>query len=444
VSPSPIPNGQRPGKIVTFYSYKGGTGRSMALANVAWILASNGKRVLAIDWDLEAPGLQRYFHPFLEDKELVSTPGLIDFFLEFATAARQPRIDADERVPWHDPYTNLLRYAASLEWDFPDQGTLDFVASGQQGPGYAVNVNSFNWAEFYEKLGGGIFLETVKRRLRADYDYILIDSRTGISDTSGICTVQMPDELVVCFTLNQQSIQGAAAVTASVYAQRIKPAGEPGILIWPVPMRVEMVEKDKLDLAREFAHETFHRYLLHLPRYTRSYYWGRVEVLYQPYFAYEEVLATFADRRRQSASLLSSMETLTEYITGGDVRELGPMPEDRRLAGLAEYSRTRKPPATKIFISYRRSDANYVFRLFARLRLRFGSENVWVDDELIPGSDWEEAVVEQVRLAGVVLVVIGPSWLWLGLADPGFGTAQCGGTFGHKLGRGCAAAHCRA
>ena len=34
-----------PGRITTFYSYKGGTGRSMLLANVAWILASAGKRV---------------------------------------------------------------------------------------------------------------------------------------------------------------------------------------------------------------------------------------------------------------------------------------------------------------------------------------------------------------------------------------------------------------
>lgn len=45
----------RDGRIVTFYSYKGGTGRTMALANTAWILAANGKRVLAVDWDLEAP-----------------------------------------------------------------------------------------------------------------------------------------------------------------------------------------------------------------------------------------------------------------------------------------------------------------------------------------------------------------------------------------------------
>lgn len=47
---------QDTGRIVTFYSYKGGTGRTMALVNVGWIMASNGKRVLLVDWDLEAPG----------------------------------------------------------------------------------------------------------------------------------------------------------------------------------------------------------------------------------------------------------------------------------------------------------------------------------------------------------------------------------------------------
>ncbi len=36
-------------QIITFYSYKGGTGRSMALANMAWVLASTGRHVLAID-----------------------------------------------------------------------------------------------------------------------------------------------------------------------------------------------------------------------------------------------------------------------------------------------------------------------------------------------------------------------------------------------------------
>jgi len=55
------------GEAITFYSYKGGTGRSMLLANVAWQLAASGRRVLLVDWDLEAPGLHRYFKPFLGD-----------------------------------------------------------------------------------------------------------------------------------------------------------------------------------------------------------------------------------------------------------------------------------------------------------------------------------------------------------------------------------------
>src|SRR5215510_4858347 len=102
MSPSPAV----PHRIITFYSYKGGTGRTMALANVAWILASNGLRVLVIDWDLEAPGLHRYLSPFLEDKELTSSPGLIDFLVDFATAARHAhtRSRPCDEEPWWQPW----------------------------------------------------------------------------------------------------------------------------------------------------------------------------------------------------------------------------------------------------------------------------------------------------------------------------------------------------
>ena len=65
------------GKIVTLYSYKVGAGRTMALANVGWILASNGLRVLVADWDLDSPGLHRYFHPFLDAKLVAAIPGVI-------------------------------------------------------------------------------------------------------------------------------------------------------------------------------------------------------------------------------------------------------------------------------------------------------------------------------------------------------------------------------
>src|ERR687884_644286 len=126
-----------PGEIITFYSYKGGTGRSMALANVAWILASNGKRVLTIDWDLEAPGLHRYFHPFLADRELSQTEGLIDFFIDFAVAAATP--SATSRAQdWYRANANILGYAVSLEYEFPTGGFIDFVSAGKQGAAYST------------------------------------------------------------------------------------------------------------------------------------------------------------------------------------------------------------------------------------------------------------------------------------------------------------------
>jgi MinD-like ATPase involved in chromosome partitioning or flagellar assembly len=72
------------GKIVTFYSYKGGTGRTMALANTAWILASNGKKVLVVDWDLDSPGLHKFYHPFLDSAAISGAPGVIDLINGFA------------------------------------------------------------------------------------------------------------------------------------------------------------------------------------------------------------------------------------------------------------------------------------------------------------------------------------------------------------------------
>ena len=186
-----------PGKIITFYSYKGGTGRSMTLANVAWILASNGKKVLAIDWDLEAPGLYRYFYPFLGDKDLTSSDGVINFVTDYKLKVMTPPAEGVE-VPndWYVEYANIKDYASTLQWDFTEGGRLDFVPAGRQDETYSTLVNLFNWQDFYERLGGKRFLNASKEKMREDYEYILIDSRTGVSDTSGICTVHMPDTLV--------------------------------------------------------------------------------------------------------------------------------------------------------------------------------------------------------------------------------------------------------
>jgi formylglycine-generating enzyme required for sulfatase activity len=328
-------NSRLPGKIVTFYSYKGGTGRSMALANVAWLIASAGKRVLAIDWDLEAPGLHRYFEPFLDDKSLENSTGIIDFVLEFATAAVSDAESA-RSSDWFLSYSNILLHAVPIRYTFPHEGALHFVAAGRQDSAYGLRVNSFDWPRFYEKLGGGVMLESMKQLCRNDYDYILIDSRTGVSDTSGVCTVQMPDELVVCFTLNRQSIYGASAAALSALQQRTKSDGAQTLKIWPLPMRIEFAEKDRLERARALARTRFSSSFTHLEPDAADVYWGAAEVPYQPYYSYEEVLAVFRDRPRETHSVLSSMELIASHLTGG-APAAAPLDDERRAQGLQAF-----------------------------------------------------------------------------------------------------------
>lgn len=324
------------GCIITFYSYKGGTGRSMALANVAWILAAAGRRVLAVDWDLEAPGLHRYLHPFLLDPESVATDGVIDFVTEYVAAAMSPARDPDPG--WYESLADLASYAVSLDTGglFPKEGTLDFVSAGRQGPAYASRINAFDWRNFFERLGGGRFLMETAKRLRSEYDYVLIDSRTGVSDTSGICTVTLPDRLVVCFTMNSQSIRGAAAVVESIQQQR--EALDLGTLtVFPIPMRVELAEHERLERARSQSRMRFDGLLSHVSMAERERYWGDVEILYLPIYAYEEVLAVFVERPEQPVSVLAALERVTARVTDGDVTAVKAPREVDRERVLARY-----------------------------------------------------------------------------------------------------------
>ena len=464
---------KEPGKIITFYSYKGGTGRSMAMANLAWILASQGKRVLTLDWDLEAPGLHRYFYPFLLDKDLMYSDGLIDFVIKFAEAAatpdaaplvekagskkesrktkEQPESDKEKEVDkdWYKPYANILRYASSLNWQFANGGTIDFIPAGRQGPSYSTRVNSFSWQAFYERIGGGTLLELAKEWMRAQYDYVLIDSRTGVSDTSGICTLQMPEMLVVCFTLNNQSIEGAAVVAESVAAGKLSKSNDNKILIFPVPTRVENSEKEKLELAREAAREKFDRFLWHIDADKRSAYWGDIEVAYVPFYAYEEILATFGDKPFQTTSILASTERMATYLTGVET-QFQPVSESERQRILTQYSRQKKTrkgagirltaPKFLFFLSYARSDNDaYVKKFYEdlsgelRRRLGYGAESVGFFDqpEMELGDQWSADLIEALQECQVLVPLYSPAY---------FRSAYCGKEFQIFLERGRAAA----
>ena len=66
-------------KTITFYSYKGGVGRSLALANIATRLAEFGKKVCLLDFDLEAPGLHYKFSTLLSNQKKEIKNGIVDY-----------------------------------------------------------------------------------------------------------------------------------------------------------------------------------------------------------------------------------------------------------------------------------------------------------------------------------------------------------------------------
>ena len=404
------------GKIITFYSYKGGTGRSMLLANIAWILASNGKRVLVIDWDLEAPGLHRYFHPFLLDKDLYHTPGLIDLLRDYEDKVITPfDDDGDQKQEkWYQEAANLARGAVAVRWAHFHDGSIEFIGAGKQDSRYSRKVNLFNWVNFYDRLGGGTLFAEVRERLKEQYDYILIDSRTGVSDISGICTLQMPDVLLMCFTPNTQSIEGASAVAKSVFGQwERRPDLYPGKRqIWPVLTRVDLNELDKLEIARILTRTKFSRYLRDIPATETDTYWGKIEIPYVPYFAFEEVLAVFKDRGDEELSLLAPMQRVTSYLTDGKIERLVAPPEEERLGIIDRFERKYIQEEHDAFVIYDHRDREEVIKLCEELLDRF-QLNLWLDEwKLVPGTSVRTSMDKAIQASRSCVVFVGKEGTW--------------------------------
>lgn len=397
------------GQIITFYSYKGGTGRSMALANTAWILASNGHRVLVVDWDLESPGLHRYLHPFLIDKEMQSSRGTIDLIWDFASAAMSHEEAGDaafEDDEWVTNRARVERYAVSLDWEFPGGGTLDFVPTGRQDAAYSRRVSGIDWERLYDRQGGGDFFTRLRENMKQDYNYVLVDSRTGFSDTGAICTVALPDVVVDCFTMSSQSILGAYDVAASI---RERSRSRP-IRILPVPMRIEDAEKSKLEAGRDDARRTFEPFLAHLDHAARERYWGEVEIPYKPYYAYEEILATIGDRPHQENTLLAFYERLTSAITDGRVTELVPMDEAERRKWLAQFERTKRSLPSDIFISHVEQDRMWADWIAHQLE-SVGYRVTLQGSALPVGADLITELRRAIGGAACTLAVMSPDYL---------------------------------
>jgi cellulose biosynthesis protein BcsQ/tetratricopeptide (TPR) repeat protein len=190
---------------VTFYSYKGGVGRSMSLANVAASLAMSGRRVVMIDFDLEAPGLDS-FEEFGVPKGRIGVVEYVCHYLETGQVAPiKDYIHEIQPVNLSDPAKPKPQQL---------EGKLWLMTSGAKDDSYNRKRLSINWADLYDKHSGAEFIENFKAEIEDTYrpDYVLVDSRTGLTDVGGVCTLHLPDLVMLLFALNEQNLQGISSV----------------------------------------------------------------------------------------------------------------------------------------------------------------------------------------------------------------------------------------
>ena len=167
----------------------------MALVNTAVYLAKNNRRVLLVDFDLEAPGLDTF--PLL--RSTTHKPGVVEYVLRYLEQNQAPDvcdyIDESNNVP-----------------------NLFVMPSGTWGTDYVSSFSRIDWQVLYAERDGYLLIEDLKQQWAQSIqpDYVLIDARTGYSDIGGICTRQLPDAVTILFFPNEQNLRGLSKVVGDI------------------------------------------------------------------------------------------------------------------------------------------------------------------------------------------------------------------------------------
>ena len=293
--------------IFTFYSYKGGVGRSMALANVAQWLYLQGLRVVMIDWDLEAPGLENFFYASVDDLERVrSQPGVIDILTayqrEFPHLALDPagtsyeHLDGAirEHLPALRDFLHTIRKPGELA-SHPSAG-IWLLPSGWRAAdrfsAYAETVQSFDWLEFYQRFQGKEYLEWFRRTIDTPdvCDVVLIDSRTGVTEMGGVCTRELADVVVAFCAPNLGNLTGTVTIASSFQRDQLLEARcfRP-IQTLIVPTRIENTELERKNAFREQFEAAVQEFTPPTFRDSNRTFWS-LQIPYVPHYAYREAL----------------------------------------------------------------------------------------------------------------------------------------------------------
>jgi len=177
--------------VVSFYSYKGGVGRTTALVLFANYLAYHkGKKVVIIDFDFEAPGIINFFN--FEDE---SKNGVIEFILDTQSSKREINFRRD--------------YSFQVSKEISGDGDIYIIPAGD-----IKNIESYIEGLARIDLNSSITIvkkilnlfEIIKKEFSPDV--ILIDSRTGINDVFGLLSHYLSTLVIGFFSNSTQNKPG--------------------------------------------------------------------------------------------------------------------------------------------------------------------------------------------------------------------------------------------
>ncbi len=202
--------------IVTFYSFKGGVGRTTALAVTASLLAESDRRVVMIDFELEAPGLSVMLQPVEEEG---ARCGVLDYVYQ----------------RWLTPDENIPSIADCIRRVGRSGSELFLVPAGDYDENYIHRLADFDVEKLYRQDPNPIhkLIGDVANYLNPDV--ILIDARTGFDEVGAVALFDLADLAMVCFTPNEQSYRGLEWVLRAAYKQK-QSQGKPDLRFVLTPM----------------------------------------------------------------------------------------------------------------------------------------------------------------------------------------------------------------
>ena len=207
----------------------------MALANVACLFGQKldgNKKALVVDWDLEAPG-QHYYLISREQREYVKNhKGVVELFGELQLKLDQEYTSSDKAVLHSD---QLLDSFDLRSFTVPTRApNVDLMPAGRLDDTYQRRLTEVNWEGLYR--GSPQLYENFVLQLQSLYSLVLIDSRTGMTDISNICTAILPNKLVVVFTPNEQSLTGVEDLVRQSIEYRRNSSDLRSLVIYPYPL----------------------------------------------------------------------------------------------------------------------------------------------------------------------------------------------------------------